>query len=236
MRPTPTQPEARVRAPMGRGGLFRRRTCWVPTWRGGLLLLLLLALAAVGSVRGLHPFLAVTQPCPGDMLVVEGWAADYALEAALAEFRRPPYRRLFVTGGPMEKGAPLVEYRTTAEMTAATLLAMGLASNRVQAVPAPQTRQDRTYISALALKHWLLARGPLPAGFNIVTVGAHARRTRLLFAKAFGPEVRVGVIAVPNREYEADAWWRSSAGVRTVLSELIAYGYARFCFHPPPDP
>ena len=215
------------------GGLFRRRSCWVPTWRGGLTLLLMFALAVALAARRVHPFLAVTDPLPGGALVVEGWAPDYALQAAMAEFQRHPSGRLYATGGPIEKGAPLIEYKTVAELSTAILLKLGMVSNAVQAVPAPMTNQDRTYAAALALKRWLLAHGGLPAQCNVVTMGAHARRTRLLFALALGPQVRVGVIAVPDRNYDADHWWRSSAGVRTMLSELIAYGYARCLFRPP---
>jgi hypothetical protein len=59
--------------------------------------------------------------------------------------------------------------------------------------------------------------------FNVVTEDAHARRTRLLFQKAFGHGVRVGIISIPNRDYDAKHWWRSSEGVREVIGEAIAY-------------
>jgi hypothetical protein len=42
----------------------------------------------------------------------------------------------------------------------------------------------------------------------------------------------MGVIAAPDQTYDQDHWWRSSNGVRTVLSELIAYLYAVIFFHP----
>ena len=88
------------------------------------------------------------------MLVVEGWAPDYMLEAAIAEFKRNHYARLFVTGIPLEQGAPLSEYKNYAYLGAATLLKLGLSTNDVQAVPTPLTRRDRTYAMALSLKHW----------------------------------------------------------------------------------
>ena len=67
---------------------------------------------------------------------------------------------------------------------------------------------------------------------DVFTLGAHARRSRLLFEKALGDEVAMGVIAAPDQTYDQDHWWRSSNGVRTVLSELIAYLYAVIFFHP----
>ena len=213
--------------------LFRQRLCWIPTWRGWLALLLMCVAAAIVMVRGGYDFLAVNDPCPGGVLVIEGWAPDYALQETMLEFRRHPYAKLYVTGGPIEKGAPLCEYKTTAEFTVATLLRMGMTSNTVQAVPMPETRQDRTYTSALILKHWLRTQGGVPGQINLMTGGAHARRSRLMYEMAFGPEVQIGIVAIPNREFDPQRWWTSSAGVRTVLSELIAYGYARFVFHPP---
>jgi hypothetical protein len=35
---------------------------------------------------------------------------------------------------------------------------------------------------------------------NVITVGVHARRSRVLFEKALGPDVEVGVISVVDRE------------------------------------
>jgi hypothetical protein len=53
-----------------------------------------------------------------------------------------------------------------------------------------------------------------------------------LYEKAFGKDVKVGVVALEDRYYEADHWWRSSEGVREILGESIAYIYARFFFSP----
>jgi uncharacterized SAM-binding protein YcdF (DUF218 family) len=57
---------------------------------------------------------------------------------------------------------------------------------------------------------------------NIVTEATHAHRTRLLFQKALGKHVQVGIIAVPNPDYDKRRWWWYSEGVRDVLGESIA--------------
>src|SRR5216110_3307858 len=93
-------------------GLLRRRQILIPTWRGWIVLVALAALILSFAARRAYPFLAVTDPIPRGILVVEGWSADYALEEALQEFNRHPYDKVFVTGGPLESGAPLSEYRT----------------------------------------------------------------------------------------------------------------------------
>lgn len=193
---------------------------------------LAVGLLALVTVRSIHPFLALTKPAPNGVLVVEGWSPDYALELAMAEFRRNHYDKLYVTGGPLERGAPLSEYKSFAELGAATLVRLGLSSNAVQAVPAPLVRQDRTYTSAVTLRQWCQEHGISLKTMHVMTEGPHARRSRLLFKKAFGNEVVVGVTAVPVRDYDPQHWWRSSAGVRTVISEALAYGYVRLFFWP----
>lgn len=212
--------------------MLRRREMLVPTWRGWLALLLVIFALGTLTATGLPRFLAVNHPLPAGVLVVEGWMPDYAMEAAAAEFQKGRYELLAVTGGPLEKGAPLVEFKTWAELGAATFHRLGLDTNQVRAVPAPPVAQDRTYASAVTLREWLRQRGDLPAAINVVSAGAHSRRTRLLFQKAFGDQTRIGILAVPDRGYDQSRWWRTSQGVRTMISETVAYLYARFLFRP----
>ena len=213
-------------------GLLQRRECLLPTLRGWIVLSFTCAALIVFTVRGAHSFLAVNDPVPGGVLVVEGWLPDYALEEVITEFKREHYSKLFVTGGPLEAGAPLSEYKSFAELGTATLVRLGLTTNAVQAVPAPKVRQDRTYASAVALKNWLRQHGVAETNFNVVSIGAHSRRTRLLFDRALGKGCRVGIIAIENRDYDSKRWWESSEGVRTVTDEMIVYWYARLLFRP----
>ena len=208
-------------------GLLQRRECLLPTWRGWLVLLFAVAVLVVFSIRGAYPFLAVNDPVDNAALVVEGWLPDYALQEAITEFRKGHHSQIYVTGGPLENGAPLSEYRTFAELGAATLLRLGLDTNAVQAVPAPKVRLDRTYASAMALKNWLGSHGVMETNFNVISLGPHSRRSRLLFEKALGSDYKVGVIAIGNQEYDTKRWWASSAGVRTMTDEMIAFVYTR---------
>jgi hypothetical protein len=68
--------------------------------------------------------------------------------------------------------------------------------------------------------------------FNLVTIGLHARRSRLLFEEAFDGKARVGIISVTNREYEPERWWKYSEGVKNVIGEGVGYAYVRLLFHP----
>jgi hypothetical protein len=211
-------------------GLLRPGQCLVPTCRGGLALLLGLAMVAWVSVRTIYPFLATNHPYPGGVLVVEGWASSRALDYVVAEFGRNHYEKIYVTGGPVEIGTFMSNYPTYAERGAATLVGMGLGTNTVQAVPAPITRQDRIYTSAAALRNWWREHGVTPKGVNLISEGPHARRTRLFYRKALGKEVQVGVVALPGRDIDPKHWWRTSAGFRSVVDEFVGYLYAVLFF------
>ena len=214
-------------------GLLRRRSCLVPTVRGWIVLGVSLVAFLILIVRSLHPFLALNDPISDGLLVVEGWTPDYGLEMAVDEFKRDHYQKIYVTGGPLEYGNYLYSYRTYAQLGAATLVGLGLDSNVVQAVPAPLVRRDRTYTSAVMLKKWLLEHGIQPTRIHLISDGPHSRRSRLLFLEAMGHGVTIGVTSIPPKDYDPRHWWRSSAGVRTVLDEALAYLYARFLFFPP---
>jgi hypothetical protein len=174
----------------------------------------------------------VNDTVPGGVLVAEGWGSDVFMQEVIAEFGRGHYSGLYVTGGPVEKGAPLMEYKTYAELAAATLVKMNFDPKLLHAVPAMEVRKDRTYASALALKQWLREHSVSPEKINIVSMGPHSRRTRMLFQKAFGPGSRIGIIAVEDPNFDPRRWWTTSIGFRGVTDEMLAYFYARFLFHP----
>lgn len=183
-------------------------------------------------VRAAPGFLSVQQPVPARILVVEGWSSDVAFEFVTNQIRRTGYERILVTGGPIDTGAPLSEYRTYAERGAATLLAMGCSSNLVQAVPAPRVVQDRTYTAAVALRLWMQINAIPDQALNLVTVGPHARRSRLLYSRAFGGQTKIGTFVLPVEDFDERRWYASSAGFRAVVGESLAYAYAKLLFHP----
>jgi hypothetical protein len=135
-------------------GLLRRQERLLPTFRGWALLLLVAAGLVFAAMRCAHPFLAIQDEVLSGALVVDGWQPDYALEEAAAEFRRHSYTKLFVTGGPIDQGASLSEYKSYAELGAAVLKHMGLDPNAIQPVPAPSVCKDRTHaLGCLRINH-----------------------------------------------------------------------------------
>ena len=215
-------------------GILRRKESWGLTWRGWVLLASVVALTAGCVVLNVHPFLAVTQRTNADILVVEGWIQRYAMQKAVEEFKTGRYKRIFTTGGPENgSGGYVNDYQTSASVGAEILTKkFGIPGDVVQMVPSHVIGRDRTYSSAIALREWLHQHDVRVQSINIVTEGTHARRTRLLFEKALGSNVAVGVIAVPSPDFDARHWWRYSEGVEEVVTEGVAYLYAKFFFLP----
>jgi|HubBroStandDraft_1064217.scaffolds.fasta_scaffold343592_2 hypothetical protein len=218
---------------LARLGLIAQTTRWRPTPRAWLAVALLLSAAALGTVRLIYPFLAVTDRADTKILVVEGWIPDYTrVDPVMDEIRRGGYELIVVTGGPTPKRELVAEFSNYADLTKAILEKKGVDPNIIVAVPSVDVARDRTYASALALKQWLGTRQPSIRAVNLLTLGAHGRRSRLLFEEALGDGVKVGIISTGELRFDGGRWWKTSSGVREVLGETIAYAYARIVFDP----
>ena len=214
-------------------GLFDRKERWSLSWRGRLILASALLLIGALVLKEVYPFLAITHRVNGNILVVEGWIHEYAIRAAVKEFESKQYQRVFTTGGPVVgSGGYINDFYTSASVGADLLKKWGLPDERLQMVPSRVMDRDRTYGSAVALRNWFLDHNMAVSGIDVVTEDVHARRTRLLFQKAFGKDVQVGIIGVANVDYPANRWWHYSQGLKDVVSEFAAYLYARLLFFP----
>ncbi|MEO1400850.1 MAG: hypothetical protein AAFV72_06290 [Cyanobacteria bacterium J06635_1] len=195
---------------------------------GGLLGLSTIAIAAIiYGFRQLAKFLSITAPLATDTLVIEGWIPDHAVETAARALTYGDYKWAIIVGQPIWKGAHLSKYESLAQLTAETLQKLGVEPSRLAVVPCPQVNHYRTYTAALEVHQWLQQHRPELTAVNILTLSAHARRSWLVYRNTLAPTVKVGVIAATSPNYDPNHWWRSSAGFRHVVSEAIAYGYAR---------
>ncbi|MCG8363451.1 MAG: cytosine deaminase [Pseudanabaenales cyanobacterium] len=176
----------------------------------------------------LPDFLCLNAPIDAEVLVVEGWIPDHAVKGVISEFYQGAYRQIITTGPPLWKGFYLSEYKNFAELTAATLVTLGLPKEAVVAAPTLPTDLYRTYTAAVCLRQWLTSSDVNTKSINLYTLGCHARRSWLIFKTVLAPEIEVGVIAASPEKQLPKRWWKSSVGVRTVLPETIAYFHARF--------
>jgi hypothetical protein len=214
------------------GGLLCRRECWTLSWRGWLLALVLIIGLLAAMRYGAYPFLTVTDRVPAEVLVIEGWSPPSTMRQAASEFLHGGYRRALLVRPVLETGDQYESGHYSADFVTRMLIADGVPGEKLSTLFPNVARKDRTFHSALAVQQWLKERGMHIQALDVATAGPHSRRSRLMYQKAFGDGVKIGVIALDNPEYDPKRWWRTSEGVRDVVGESIAYLYARVLFHP----
>jgi hypothetical protein len=218
---------------LARMGLVERSSRWRLTLWAWLWMALVAIATGFWGVRCVYPFLAVTDRVDTKVLVLEGWLPDYTrIDPVIREFNSGHYELIVVTGGPTPRRELLGDFANYPDLAKAILEKRGIDPNVIVAVPSLGVARDRTYASAVALRHWLEARRPPIMAFNLFTLGAHGRRSRLMFQEALGNGINIGIISSGDLRFDGARWWTSSAGVREILSEALAYLYARLIFHP----
>jgi hypothetical protein len=212
------------------GPFFKRKELWVPTWKGSLLLVGTFVAVCIFLIKEIPYFLAPNAPINARVLVVEGWIDEVGIEATKALEEKNHYDLVLCSGGRIERGFDEVTYGTFANLGATRLRAMGYSSTNLVAVPSSDSPKDRTFHSAQAVRAYLM-KTPYRS-VDLLSGHVHTRRSWLMYRRALGPEFKVGVYAVPPTEFQMNRWYRKSSGVRNVMSETIAYLYARFIFRP----
>lgn len=194
--------------------LVKKKELWVPTCWGWVLIVLAIFGMAAGYMRNIDSFLSVSEPVQAQILAVEEWIPPYAIESAASEFKEDGYDILVVLGQDRRWVVPILKE-------------VGVDEKRIVKVPVQPVVKDRTFAYAVALRNWLLASGMSAKTVNVFTLGVHARRSRLLFRKALGPDFTVGIISCADPYYDPKQWWESSEGFKTVIDETIAYIYTQ---------
>lgn len=201
---------------------FQRRSIWWPTLSGWLLLTVIAVMPMVfWGIQG-EAFLATTDRRPAEVLVVEGWIGHEGILAAKAEFDRGGYQFVVTSGS--ESASDWDGRRWNYANGAGDLLVeMGVPPERVIKAPAEDSKSQRTFSMAVAVRDALIGHGVRPANLNVFTKAAHARRSRLVYAKVLPSGTNVGVIAWSPREDLAGPWWKSSSRALTLLKESVGY-------------
>lgn len=207
--------------------LFKKQLTNLPTAFGWFLILICFLTIVIVPVLKIHSFLALSKPVNSKILIVEGWVPDYCLEEVYKFYKVQPLTKIFITGGPLEQGSYLKEFKTFAALGAATLKQLGIPDSILIEIPAPYVQKDRTYTSALAFKKWFLSNNKQFSSVNIITLGIHARRSSILFQNVLEKSLDVGVISIVDKDYNPDAWYTSSCGVKMVITEIISYLYTK---------
>lgn len=207
--------------------LVRKKEVWLPTWQGFILLTLVAGGLIYGAIGHLYPFLAQNHPLQNaDIIIIEGWMADAELKEASKAIRSGQF--IVTTGGPILFGQKIFEYDSYAEMATARLIALGVPAETIITAPAPNTQRDRTYVSAQAARRKLEELGVFGKSANLYTIGAHSRRSYLLYRVVFGKDYPIGVTSVEPPYYNLKHWYLYSEGFKHVTMEFISWIYAQF--------
>jgi hypothetical protein len=174
-------------------------------------------------LRG-ESFLTLNRPLPAEVLVVEGWIGYRGIRAAAAEFEKHGYQYVVTTGGLTEDRWSDSRWNY-AEMAERELVRSGVPAEKIIVAPAGDTLKQRTYASAVAVCQALQARDLRPNALNVFTLGPHARRSRLVFAKVNHLGTRVGAIGWVRPSDRPSSWWQSSERAKEFLAETVGYGY-----------
>lgn len=104
--------------------IINKRERYGLTRLGWIVIILTVIFSSIICIHILHPFLAMSARIDGDIMVVEGWMPDYALQKAVDDFKNGSYKLLVTTGGSLVQGSYLAEYGTVTELAAATITKM----------------------------------------------------------------------------------------------------------------
>lgn len=192
----------------------------------------ILLLLSFVMVLHLHSFLSPNKPLTNaKILVVDSWLHDAELDEAIKEFHRGSYDYVIVPGTKIDRSLFYAGIDNSGDLSALVLIYKGIPTARLVPLHVQKVRKDRTFQSALTVLEWLQKKGRGKAEVNLFTQSCHARRSWLLYRKAFQSNRQVGIISAQTLEYDPKKWWKTSNGFRTVIDETVAYLYAFLFFH-----
>ena len=126
--------------------------------------------------------------------------------------------------------------RSEADWALDILRQEGVPDSMMVSVVAPLRQYDKTFATAMAVRDWLAQQpAPMPLAINLYSESAHARRSRLLYRKALGHRIQVGVVSLPMKEVSADNWWKQRSAISYTSVQIAKYIYARLFFWPDVD-
>ena len=112
-------------------------------------------------------------------------------------FRSNSAYDILIPGG---KRRVINNYNSFAQLAKNELLALGMDSSKIIAIPAKEVKINRTLTSAFAVREWLRNSDIKVEGINIISEGTHARRTWMTYNKVLTGSYKVGIFSLPDNE------------------------------------
>jgi len=203
-------------------------TLRIPSLQVSLLVVVMVVVASLLLFRNLGNFLSPVKPIGHGALVIEGWVSREQFMNFVALYKKGRYQRLLTTGGPyfLDCARDDVSY---ASQVAKLARESGLAERELIVIPVPAVRVDRTQASAEMVARWISEHSVDLVSLDVGSEGPHARRSWLTYRRILEPRgIEVGVIAA-KPAYDVRAWWRSSEGVKAVISETAGWMWEACC-------
>jgi hypothetical protein len=174
-------------------------------------------------------FISVNKPIPNaEVLVVEGWLFPWVLPHVKKEFEDGSYKYIITSGKILDPHSMVNKDTSYALRAARNLIALGLDPSIIKPVEAPLQGVIKTLSSAVAVRNWLAQNDPKVTRINVCTIRYHARKTRCSFERAFGPSMKIGVVALPHRTLAPADWIHFQGNPKLLLRYLAGYFYVRF--------
>lgn len=179
-------------------------------------------------IANIYDFLAINRPVAGaNILVVEGWFwKSSAIKEAAEIFKQGNYDLLVTVGEPNGGEDKIDANISTAELTKLRLAEYGVAEKYIVPLPVPEVYEHQTYTCALTFRKWLTATKIKDAGVDVFSLGTHARKSLVLFERALGKNVKIGIFAGTEDTFKPDYWLMSKRGIYVVARKFLGYVYA----------
>lgn len=117
------------------------------------------------------------------------------------------------------EGAVAPGLPTYADVAANALIKAGIPEEHVSALPSYVVGESRTVSNARRFAEEAHSSGLTQV--DVISLGVHARRSRLAYQEACGAAVTVGIVSVDDPELKRGRWWLSLIGWYKVVKELI---------------
>ncbi len=209
-------------------GLVRRRQLPVPTWKGFLLIAVIGGLGLWWFLENAYDFLAIdNRLTKADVVIVEGWVPDVAIQQAADELAAGRCEWICTAGVDLDRGDAMGGgAKDWANFAANSLRARGVPDEKLIIAPGGANVRQRTYAGFQAAKKKLEETfGDKAITINLISEGAHARRSWVVARKILGERYEFGMIPVEPSAFDPEIWWKSSSGVKHMLMEGIGFFY-----------
>ena len=118
----------------------------------------------------------------------------------------------------------LNNYDSNAGLAKSRLISMGIDSSQIIATAGERVIINRTLTSALAFRDWIKTTNINVKGINIISLGAHTRRTWMIYNKILDKKYQIGIISIPDYNYNHSRLYKLIKTFREILG-IIYYWF-----------